>query len=224
LGELFAKFFIGILVSVFTLGIYWSWVEVDLRKYITKNIRFGSVEFDFMGKGVDLFLIKLKYIILIFAAIIFGLIILFFLGFFGTGMANLMKLQDLTPSIGQIVWFVFIYLFFIVILGSIGLMRQREIFQFYADNIFLKQNEQWHGVKLYMSFIDLLQLSITNMLLVLFTLGIAMPFVEIRTLQFIMPRLEIDGSFDPDSLTQTEINYRDAFGEDVGDWLDIDLA
>jgi uncharacterized membrane protein YjgN (DUF898 family) len=75
-----------------------------------------------------------------------------------------------------------------------------------------------------MSFIDLLQLSITNMLLVLFTLGIAMPFVEIRTLHFIMPRLEIDGSFDPDSLTQTEINYRDAFGEDVGDWLDIDLA
>jgi len=224
LGELFAKFFIGILVSVFTLGIYWSWVEVDLRKYVTKNIRFGSVEFEFVGKGVDLFLIKLKYIILIFAAIIFGLIILFFLGFFGIGMANLMKLQDLTPSIGQIVWFVFIYLFFMVILGSIGLMRQREIFQFYADNIFLKQNEQWHGVKLNMSFIDLLQLSITNMLLILFTLGIATPFVEIRTFHFIMPRLEIDGSFDPDLLTQTESNYHDAFGEDVGDWLDVDLA
>ena len=64
----------------------------------------------------------------------------------------------------------------------------------------------------------------SNMLLILFTLGIATPFVEIRTLHFIMPRLEIDGSFDPDSLTQTESNYRDAFGEDVGDWLDIDLA
>jgi uncharacterized membrane protein YjgN (DUF898 family) len=103
-------------------------------------------------------------------------------------------------------------------------MRQREIFQFYADNTFLWQNEQWHGVKLNMSFIDLLQLSITNMLMILFTLGIATPFVEIRTLHFIMPRLEIDGSFDPDSLSQTESNYRDAFGEDIGDWLDVDLA
>lgn len=224
LGELFAKFFIGILVSVFTLGIYWSWVEVDLRKYVTKNIRFGSVEFDFVGKGIDLFLIKLKYIIFIFAALIFGLLILFFLGFFGAGMVNMMKPQDLTPSVGLIVWFVFIYLFFIAIMGSIALMRQREIFQYYADNTFLWQNEQWHGVKLHMSFIDLLQLSITNMLLILFTLGIATPFVEIRTLNFIMPRLEIDGSFDPDSLTQTESDYRDAMGEDVGDWLDIDLA
>lgn len=227
LGELFAKFFIGILVSVFTLGIYWSWVEVDLRKYVTKNIRFGSVEFDFVGKGADLFLIKLKYIIFIFAAIIFAGI-LFGLGLFGAGMTSMMNPENLNelskPSISFVFFGILAYLFFIAIMGSIALMRQREIFQFYADNTFLWQNEQWHGVKLHMSFIDLLQLSITNMLLILFTLGIATPFVEIRTLHFIMPRLEIDGSFDPDSLTQTESNYRDAFGEDVGDWLDIDLA
>ncbi|GGD60408.1 hypothetical protein GCM10011514_25450 [Emticicia aquatilis] len=228
LGELFAKLFIGIVVSFFTLGIYWSWMQVDIRKYVTKNIRFGNVEFDFVGKGADLFLIKLKYVIFIFVAFIFGIIILFFMGFFGAGVANMLKPETIdgitSPSIGLIIWLVLIYLFFIAIMGSITLMRQREIFQFYADNTFLWQNEKWHGVKLHMSFVDLLQLSITNMLLILFTLGIATPFVEIRTLHFIMPRLEIDGSFDPDSLTQTESNYRDAFGEDVGDWLDIDLA
>ena len=224
LGELFAKLFIGILVSVFTLGIYWSWVEVDLRKYVTKNIRFGSVEFDFVGKGADLFLIKLKYIIFIFAAIIFGVVLIIMFGVVSGSEFSRIGIQSLNPSISFIFFGIFAYLFFIAIIGSIALMRQREIFQFYADNTFLRQNEQWHGVKLQMSFIDLLQLSITNMLLILFTLGIATPFVEIRTFHFIMPRLEIDGSFDPDSLTQTESNYRDAFGEDVGDWLDIDLA
>lgn len=224
LGELFAKLFIGILVSVFTLGIYWSWVEVDLRKYVTKNIRFGSVEFDFVGKGADLFLIKLKYIIFIFAAIIFGVVLIIMFGVVSGSEFSRIGIQSLNPSISFIFFGIFAYLFFIAIIGSIALMRQREIFQFYADNTFLRQNEQWHGVKLQMSFIDLLQLSITNMLLILFTLGIATPFVEIRTFHFIMPRLEIDGSFDPDSLTQTESNYRDAFGEDVVDWLDIDLA
>lgn len=224
LGELFAKFFIGVLISLFTLGIYWSWVEVDLRKYITKNIRFGSVEFDFVGKGIDLFLIKLKYVIFVFVTLIFGVIILFFLGFFGAGMANMMNPENLKPSIVLVAWFFVLYIFFLAIIGSIALMRQREIFQYYADNTFLWQNEQWHGVKLNMSFIDLLMLSITNMLLIIFTFGIATPFVEIRTLHFIMPRLEIAGSFDPDSLTQTESDYRDAMGEDVGDWLDIDLA
>lgn len=228
LGELFAKFFIGILVSVFTLGIYWSWVEVDLRKYVTKNIRFGSVEFDFVGKGADLFLIKLKYIAIIFGASIIGVILMFVMGLFGAGMASMMNPENLNelskPSVGMIFGFIIAYLFFLAIIGSIALMRQREIFQYYADNTFLWQNEQWHGVKLNMSFIDLLMLSITNMLLIIFTFGIATPFVEIRTLHFIMPRLEIAGSFDPDSLTQTESDYRDAMGEDVGDWLDIDLA
>jgi uncharacterized membrane protein YjgN (DUF898 family) len=224
LGELFAKFFIGILVSVFTLGIYWSWVEVDLRRYVTKNIRFGNVEFDFVGKGADLFLIKLKYIIFMFVAIIFGVVLVIMFGVVSGSEFSRIGIQSLNPSISFIFFGIFAYLFFIAIIGSIALMRQREIFQFYADNTFLWQNEQWHGVKLNMSFIDLLQLSITNMLMILFTLGIATPFVEIRTLHFIMPRLEIDGSFDPDSLSQTESNYRDAFGEDIGDWLDVDLA
>lgn len=227
LGELFAKFFIGVLISLFTLGIYWSWVEVDLRKYITKNIRFGSVEFDFVGKGADLFLIKLKYVIFVFVAIIFGGILVG-MGLFGAGITSLMNPESLNelskPSISFIFFGIIAYLFFLAIIGSIALMRQREIFQYYADNTFLWQNEQWHGVKLNMSFMDLLVLSITNMLLIIFTFGIATPFVEIRTLHFIMPRLEVVGSFDPDSLTQTESDYRDAMGEDVGDWLDIDLA
>lgn len=225
LGELFAKFFIGILVSVFTLGIYWSWVEVDLRRYVTKNIRFGSVEFDFVGKGIDLFLIKLKYIIFIFAIFIFIVILVFAMGIFSVSEIRQSGASILhPPSISFIVFGIIAYLFFIAIIGSIALMRQREIFQYYADNTFLWQNEQWHGVKLNMSFMDLLVLSITNMLLIIFTFGIATPFVEIRTLHFLMPRLEVAGSFDPDSLTQTESDYRDAMGEDVGDWLDIDLA
>lgn len=224
LGELFAKFFIGILISLFTLGIYWSWVEVDLRRYVTKNIRFGSVEFDFVGKGVDLFLIKLKYIIFIFVAIIFGVVLVIMFGVVSGSEFSRIGIQSLNPSISFIFFGIIAYLLFIAIIGSIALMRQREIFQYYADNTFLWQNEQWHGVKLNMSFMDLLVLSITNMFLIIFTFGIATPFVEIRTLHFIMPRLQIDGSFDPDSLTQTESNYHDAFGEDVGDWLDIDLA
>ncbi|MFN3488145.1 MAG: YjgN family protein [Emticicia sp.] len=224
LGELFAKFFIGILISLFTLGIYWSWVEVDLRKYVTKNIRFGSVEFDFVGKGIDLFLIKLKYVIFAFVAIIFGVVLVVMFGVVSGSEFSKIGIQSLNPSIGFIFFGIIAYLLLIAIIGSIALMRQREIFQYYADNTFLWQNEQWHGVKLNMSFMDLLVLSITNMLLIIFTFGIATPFVEIRTLHFIMPRLEIAGSFDPDSLTQTESDYRDAMGEDVGDWLDIDLA
>lgn len=227
LGELFTKFFFGVLFSILTFSLYWSWVEVDLRKYVTKNVRFGNVEFDFKGKGVDLFLIKLKYFAIALGATFVIMVMLFVFGAFSIGYANIFKSETgNTPTLtaGLIAFAILFYILFLAFVGTIALMRQREVFQFYADNTHLYQNEKWHKVKLNMTFIDLLKLSIVNMLLIIFTLGIATPFVEIRNLHFIMPRLEIDSTFDPDSLTQTESNYRDAFGEDVGDWLDIDLA
>jgi uncharacterized membrane protein YjgN (DUF898 family) len=147
----------------------------------------------------------------------------------GFGLSNFFKTPDMGGGLGNlstsiIFGIVVLYLLVIAILGTIALMRQREIFQFYATHTFAWQNEQWHGVKLNMTFGDLFKLSVGNMFLLVFTLGIATPYVEVRNLHFIMPRLEIDATFDPDILTQTESDYRDATGEDVGDWLDIDLA
>ncbi len=227
LDVLFPKFFIGILFSIFTFSLYWSWVEVDLRKYVTKNIRFGNVEFDFKGKGVDLFLIKLKYFAIAIGITIVIMILFFALGAFAAGYRNIFNPETgglPTLTAGLIASIFLFYILFLALVGTIALMRQREVFQFYADNTHLYQNEKWHKVKLNMTFIDLLKLSVVNMLLIIFTLGLASPFVAIRNLHFVMPRLEIDSTFDPDSLAQTESNYRDAFGEDVGDWLDIDLA
>lgn len=229
LGELFAKFFIGILLSVVTFSIYWSWVQVDLRKYVTQHLRFGDVEFDFTGNGLDLFLIKLKYLAFFFVAYMICIVLVVVLGLIGFSLGMFLKNPDMRGgfdnfSVGIIIGIVFLYLLIIAIMGTIALMRQREIFQFYAAHTFAWQNEQWHGVKLNMTFGDLFRLSVGNMFLLVFTLGIATPYVEVRNLNFIMPRLEIDGTFDPDILTQTESDFRDATGEDVGDWLDIDLA
>ena len=228
LSELFAKFFIGILLSVVTFSIYWSWVQVDLRKYITQHIRFGDIEFDFTGKGLDLFLIKLKYMAFFLVGYIACFAIILVLAGIGFGLGAIFN-ADIKGGFGGfsasiIIGIVFLYLLIIAILGTIALMRQREIFQFYAAHTFAWQNEQWHGVKLNMTFGDLFRLSVGNMFLLVITLGIATPYVEVRNLHFIMPRLEIDGTFDPDIISQTESEYRDATGEDVGDWLEIDLA
>lgn len=65
LGDLFKVFIKGALLMIVTLGFYTAWFEVDLRKYITKNIRFGNVEFKFEGEGSTLFFIYLKAYFLI---------------------------------------------------------------------------------------------------------------------------------------------------------------
>lgn len=60
LRELFGICVKGILLSVFTLGIYSSWFHCNLRKYLESNIRLGNCKFSFEGEGGDLFLINLK--------------------------------------------------------------------------------------------------------------------------------------------------------------------
>lgn len=215
LSELIGRFFLGVLFSIFTLGIYFSWLQVDLRRYVTENLRFGNVEFAFTGRGTDLFLIKLKYFAFLFlGSLAIGAVI-------GTGEA---EEWFFLPDYAKIIYFTSRYFLIIFLFVLVTVMRQREVFQFYVDNTKIWQNGQWHEVTLDLTIVDLFILSVTNVLITIFTLGIATPFVEIRTLNFIMPRLAIEGTFDPNLLVQTESDYRDATGEDIGDWLDIDLA
>lgn len=57
----FAKlYFKNGLLTLITFGIYSSWMEVAVKSYVRKNIRFGNIEFNFTGDGMELFLIKLK--------------------------------------------------------------------------------------------------------------------------------------------------------------------
>ncbi len=64
-GALFGIFVRDFIFSVLTLGIYTAWFQVNLRKYIASNLRFGDVTFSYRGQGIDLFWIYLKGIILI---------------------------------------------------------------------------------------------------------------------------------------------------------------
>lgn len=57
--EFFKLFFGNLLLTIFTFGIYGSWMQVNLREYIYKNLKFGNVSFKFNGKGADLFILTL---------------------------------------------------------------------------------------------------------------------------------------------------------------------
>lgn len=62
-----------------------------------------------------------------------------------------------------------------------------------------------------------------NILLIVFTLGIATPWVIIRTYKFMFDRVSFNGNFDSAALLQTEEEYKNAAGEDVADILDIGI-
>ncbi len=65
-GEFYKMCIKGFLLTIFTLGIYGAWFEVDIRKYILRHLKLGNLEFDFKGEGGQLFWINFKFVLLVY--------------------------------------------------------------------------------------------------------------------------------------------------------------
>jgi len=59
-SELVKNFFKWIFLTLITLGIYGSWMAMNLRKYTLSNVRFGDAKFDYDGDGAEYFVLNLK--------------------------------------------------------------------------------------------------------------------------------------------------------------------
>ncbi len=71
---------------------------------------------------------------------------------------------------------------------------------------------------------DIFALVVVNFLLIIFTLGLATPWVIVRTIRFIFRFIEIEGDLDVNAIEQANIDdYGDAAGDDFLDFLDFDL-
>jgi uncharacterized membrane protein YjgN (DUF898 family) len=70
---------------------------------------------------------------------------------------------------------------------------------------------------------NLLSLTAVNLLLLIFTLGLAMPWVIIRTLRFNFNYLSLRGAVDFDTIQQ-EAQVARAVGEGLADYLDLDVG
>lgn len=59
-NELLKNYFKWVLYTILTLGIYGSWLSMNIRRYTHQNIRFGDVEFSNDAEGGDYFALNLK--------------------------------------------------------------------------------------------------------------------------------------------------------------------
>lgn len=176
-NELVQNFFKWILLTVVTLGIYGSWMAINLREYLLGHVRFGDAKFDYRGDGTDYFLLNLK-------------------GYFLT----------------------------LITLGIYMFWWQKDLINYYVDNLRLEKDNEAIRLRSTITGGDIFQLSVINILIIIFTLGFGYAWVVCRTMEFLFSHIEIDGNIDLDSLHQTEENFNDATGDDINDILDIDFV
>ncbi len=115
------------------------------------------------------------------------------------------------------------YFLTIITLGIYGFWWLMQRYNFFVENTYATQNDKSLPVRSTANGSDFMGLCLVNFLLVIFTLGLALPWVTIRTMNFYLKNLWIEGEFDGDNLTQTEENYTNAAGDDMVDYLDLNL-
>lgn len=112
----------------------------------------------------------------------------------------------------------------LITFGIYSFWWMRDIMRFYVDSTTVIKNEQEHKLQFKGSAGGIFKLFFVNYFLIIFTLGIAIPWVMVRTLKFIYAHSEIDADLDTNAIIQTEEEYKNAMGDDMLDMFDINIV
>jgi uncharacterized membrane protein YjgN (DUF898 family) len=223
------KYFAALLLSPMTAG--WSRPAMNLllAEQMYNDMRFGNQPFTFRGRAGPLYV---QYAICWF--LMAGVVLAIIIG--GTSLAlsgaltqyadlfeALFKGSKTSPEARGLVVFVFILglialflLYQIVssIVWALYTAREMNLFAQYTTFPGLRFDFNATGW-------SLVTLWLGNLALIIFTLGIAQPFVEQRVIRYFCDRLSVDGKVDFASIKQSQAQL-DKRGEGLIDALDLD--
>lgn len=117
------------------------------------------------------------------------------------------------------------YFLSIITLGIYFFWWQKHLFNYYINNLSIESET---GEKI--TFVSkasagkIFKVGVINILLVFFTLGLGTPWAIVNTMNFVFSNIELEGNIDVEKIVQTEENNKDATGEDMADFFDLDLA
>jgi uncharacterized membrane protein YjgN (DUF898 family) len=101
---------------------------------------------------------------------------------------------------------------------------QKDLFEFYVNHLRLQKGNETIRLNSTATGGGFFKLIMTNLLLIIFTVGFGYAWAVTRTFEYLYSVIEIEGDIDLDQLQQTEDDYRDATGDDISDILDLDFV
>lgn len=116
------------------------------------------------------------------------------------------------------------YFLTVFTLGIYSFWWQKDLFEYYINNLSLSKEDKEIALNSTVTGEGFFSLAIVNLVIIIVTLGIGYAWVVTRTMKYIFENIEMEGNIDLNSLLQTEENYKDATGEDIGDFLDMDFV
>lgn len=116
------------------------------------------------------------------------------------------------------------YVLTLVTLGVYFFWWQKELFEFQVNNMTVQRDEKTINFRSKATAGDFFKLIAGNVLILIFTLGFGFAWAEVRYMRFVCNKIELNGNINPDKISQTEEDYKDATADGMADFLDIDFV
>jgi uncharacterized membrane protein YjgN (DUF898 family) len=192
-----------------------------LSEQITNDMRFGDAAFKFKGRAGPLYptyalcwLLTLAAIVLVIVLLVSSTTLSGYMDQIFDPLSSTENTEAMAGYIafGAIVLFL-IFMLIIPMLWAVYTAKELRTFATYT---------RFDGVPFTMNATagSVIRLTIVNLLLIIFTLGIAWPFVQQRLVKFAVDRLKLEGLVDIDRIRQSQVKM-DSRGEGLADAFDV---
>ncbi len=184
------------LLTVFTVGFYTPWMIAARLQRTVGETRWGNVKFAFKGEGKSLFLWYLLSALCILVAVIVIVVAIIFLmaSTYNNARNPIMVLAN--PSI----FIVIVIAYFVAVLAP-ALVMISAVLRFTITNTTIDNDAM--RFSLTASVWKVMGLVASNMLIVIFSLGLLAPIAIHRVMQFLTTHITLTGSLDLARVAQT---------------------
>jgi uncharacterized membrane protein YjgN (DUF898 family) len=202
-------------------------MNLELQQRLIRDMRFGDASFGFKGRAGPLYP---TYAVCWFATLIMLFTLIAFSAFglwtlYGAGLGEF--LADMSEIGKQDQHSLLVALMIAVVLGLVGYyLLGGIIWSFYQAR---EMRLFWsyttiHNARFRLNATagSLIRLWVGNLALLVFTLGIGIPFIAQRNARYICDRLTIDGTVDLEAIMQSQAPI-DRRGEGLAEAFDIDV-
>lgn len=192
------------LVGILTLGILFPLAQVKLKRFVVDNTRYGTENFDFAGTYSDYGKLLLLFLLFYFLAVL-GITLGAMLDVVFEGL-DVGILVTTTASM-------------IVLYGGIFFIQAK-----YMNLMYRRTTLREHGFESTYTGLGYLWIWVSNITLIILTLGIFLPFAKVRLTNYLAEHLTLRMNSSLDDFTAGEGEKVSALGQEMGSAFDFDLG
>ena len=201
-GHAYSLFFGGVILTYISMGILFPWWDCQKKQYLLGNLRYGNKRFESFPRAGVFYKCA-------------GICILM-----GIGMTFLMILISvagglLAGDFGFVAGILFLYLSMGILWAYWHVSTTNHVMESTClPGVFFRSRMSTH---------DFVALWVVNIILLVLTFGLAVPWVMVRNARYRVNSTTVLAE-DLDSFVQGQIESTSAMGEELGETIDLDIG